>query len=180
MLKNIWQIITLVFIMSFLVLFQFSFISALPNPFRQFNLVLVILMFILFFLDFRTALISALSAGFWLDVASFNFFGLYLLIFFIVLLLAEWILRNWLTNRSFYALLVLMVSMTFVYNLLTAIILYLFSSNYATFFMGQSHFWLMLAYQIMWNFLSALILFNLAALLSKRIKPFFLEKKSFV
>ena len=180
MLKNIWQIITLVFIMSFLVLFQSSFISALPNPFRQFNLVLVVLMFTLFFIDFRTALISALAAGFWLDVFSFNFFGLYLLIFFIVLLLAEWILKNWLTNRSFYALVALMIVATFVYNLLAAIILYLVSSNYTTFFLLQSNFWLSLVYQIIWGVLSALILFNLAALLSKRIKPFFLEKKSFI
>jgi rod shape-determining protein MreD len=180
MLKNIWQIIILVFILSFLVLLQFSFISALPNPYRQFNLILIVLLFILFFLDFRVAVISALIVGFWMDIISFNFFGFFLLIFFSVLWLAQWILKNWLTNRSFYSLVVLMVSMTVFYNLLAAIILYLVGSDYNNFFLLQSHFWLTLVYQSFWSFIAALILFNLAALLLKRIKPFFLEKKSFV
>jgi len=166
--------------MSFLVLIQFSFVSSLPDPFRQFNLVLVALMFFIFFLDFRIALISALIGGFWMDVASFNFFGFYLLIFFSVLLIAQWILKDWLTNRSFYALLALMLGMTFLYNIFAATILFIISSNYSTFFLFQSHFWLILAYQCLWSVLSSLILFNIAALLSKRIKPFFLEKKSFI
>ena len=166
--------------MSFLVLIQFSFISSLINPFRQFNLILVVLIFILFFIGFRVALISALISGFLMDIISFNFFGFYLLIFSSILLLAEWILRDWLTNRSFYTLLVLMFGMTVFYNLLAATILYLVGSNYNTFFLWQSHFWLTLAYQIIWSFVASLILFNLAVMLSKRIKPFFLEKKSFV
>jgi len=89
MLKRIWQLIILISVISFFVLLQFSFISALPNPFRQFNLILVVLIFILFFLDFRLSLISALIAGFWLDIISFNFFGFYLLILFATVLLAD-------------------------------------------------------------------------------------------
>jgi cell shape-determining protein MreD len=180
MLKNVWQILILVGIISFLALLQFSFISSLPNPFRQINLLLIVLIFILFFLDFRIASISALIAGFWLDVMSFNFFGFYIIIFFLCLLFAEWILKNWLTNRSFYSLLAIMVGTTFFYNILAAIILYVSSTDYAVFFLVQKNFWLAVAYQSAWSFLSALILFNLAVLVSKRIKPFFLEKKSFV
>lgn len=178
MLKRIWQVLVLVAVISFFVLLQFSLISALPNPFRQFNLVLVVLIFILFFLDFRLSLISALIAGFWLDVISFNFFGFYLLILFATLLLAQWILKNWLTNRSFYTLISLMLSLTFFYNLLAATILYLVSADSGTFFLWQSHFWSTLAYQILWSFLAALILFNIAVASSKKIRPFFLEKKS--
>ncbi len=180
MAKRISQIIILVFVVSFLALLQFSFISALPDPYRQFNLILILLTFILFFLDFRVALISALVAGLWLDVLSFHFFGFYLIIFFSTLFLAQWILKNWLTNRSFYTLLALMVGLTVFYNLLAAIILSLISSSHSTFFLLESHFWLTLAYQSIWSFLSALILFNLAGLLSRRIKPFFLEKKSYI
>jgi len=180
MLKNVWQILILVVAISFLALLQFSFVSSLPNPFRQINLLLIILVFILFFLDFRVASISALVAGFWLDVMSFNFFGFYIIIFFICLLLAEWILKNWLTNRSFYSLLVIMVSTTFFYNILAAAVLYIFSTDYTVFFLWQKNFWLTVAYQSIWSFLLALILFNLAALISKRIKPSFLEKKSFM
>lgn len=180
MLKKIWQILILIGIISFLALLQFSFISSLPNPFRQINLLLIVLIFVLFFLDFRIASISALIAGFWLDVMSFNFFGFYIIVFFVCLLFAQWILKNWLTNRSFYSLLVIMVSTTLVYNILASSIMYISSTDYATFFLWQKNFWLIVAYQSLWSFLSALILFNVAVLVSKRIKPFFLEKKSFV
>jgi len=180
MIKRIWQIFILFFSLSFLALLQFSFISALPDPYRQLNLILIILTFILFFLDFYTALLSALIAGFWLDVLSFHFFGFYLLIFLGTLFLAQWVLKNWLTNRSFYTLVALMVGLTVFYNFFAAAILSLLSSNLDTFFLLQSHFWITLAYQSLWSFLAALILFNLATLVSKRIKPFFLEKKTFV
>jgi len=180
MIKRIWQIFILFLSISFLALLQFSFISALPDPYRQLNLILIILTFILFFLDFYTALLSALIAGFWLDVLSFHFFGFYLIIFFGTLFLAQWVLKNWLTNRSFYTLIALMVGLTIFYNLLAAAILSLLSSSLYAFFLWQSHFWITVAYQSFWSFLAALILFNLATLVSKRIKPFFLEKKTFV
>lgn len=178
MLKHIWQIAILIAVISFFVIFQFSFISALPNPFRQFNLVLIVLIFILFFLDFRLSVFSSLIAGFWLDILYFNFFGFYLLILFIMVLLAQWILKNWLTNRSLYTLLALMVGLTFFYNLLAAFILFLVSSDLSSFFLWQSHFWLKVLYQIVWSFTSSLVLFNLALASSKKIKSFFLEKKS--
>lgn len=180
MLKHIWQISVLVFILSALTWLQFSLISALPDPYRQFNLVLIVLIFTLFFLDFRLALISALITGFWLDVLSFHFFGFYLIIFFLILLLAEWILKNWLTNRSFYTLLALAAGLTFLYNILAATVLYLFSAEYTTFFLFKSSFWTIVAYQCLWSLGAALIFFNLAAVISKRIKPVFLEKKSFI
>jgi cell shape-determining protein MreD len=180
MLKSLRQIIILIFLFSGLALFQFSLISALPDPFRQFNLILIVLTFTLFFLDFRIALIAAFISGFWLDLLAFNFFGFYLLIFFSTLVLAQWILKNWLTNRSFYTLLTLMVGLTIFYNILVATILYLLDDNRNVFFIIQARFWITLVYQLIWSFISALVLFNLAALISKRIKPFFLEKKSFI
>ncbi len=180
MLKRFWQISIIIFILSALALLQFSLLSALPDPFRQFNLVLTVLIFTVFFLDLRLALISAMIAGFWLDVLSFHFFGFYLIIFFCILLLAEWILKNWLTNRSLYTLLALMIGLTFFYNILSFAMLYMFSTDFTTFFLFKSSFWLVLVYQCFWSSLSAIFLFNLAAVVTKRIKPFFLEKKRFM
>ncbi|MFA5131353.1 MAG: hypothetical protein WC467_02905 [Patescibacteria group bacterium] len=180
MLKRTGQIISVFLIVSFLVLVQFSFVSALPAPFRQFNLILTVLIFTLFFMDFRSALVAALLAGFWLDVLSFYSFGFYLLIIFASLLLAQWILKNWLTNRSLYALSALLIVITVFYNFLAAIVLYIFSSDYTAFFLTQGNFWITLLYQAGWSLLASLIFFNLAALVSRRIKPFFLEKKSFI
>lgn len=178
MAKRLGQILILVVVNLLLVLIQYSFISALPSPWRQFNLVLANLIFILFFLDFKIALLAAFSAGFFLDFLSFNFFGFYLLIFFLTLLLAQWVLKNWLTNRSFYTLAALMLGATIFYNLLAALFLYIISTDYSIIFLAQGSFWLTLFYQGMWSLLFALVLFNLAVVASKRIKPFFLESKS--
>ncbi len=178
MAKKVWQILILIGLISFLALLQFSFISSLPNPFRQINLLLITLIFILFFLDFRSSLISALIAGFWLDVMSFNFFGFYIIVFFACLLFSEWVLKNVLTNRSFYSLLVIMAGATLFYNILAAALSYVFSTEYAAFFLWQKSFWSTVAYQGAWSLLSALVLFNLAVLASKKVKPFFLDKKS--
>ena len=164
--KHFWQILILVSIISFLALLQFSFISSLPNPFRQINLLLIVLIFVLFFLDFRIASISALIAGFWLDVMSFNFFGFYIIVFFVCLLFSEWILRDWLTNRSFYSLVAIMIITTFIYNILASATIYIFSTDYSVFFLWQKNFWLVVAYQSLWGFLSAVILFNVAVLVS--------------
>lgn len=180
MLRRTGQIFILFFLLSFLAIIQFSLISALPEFFSQFNLILIFLMLVLFFLDFRVAIISTLIAGFWLGVLSFNFFGFYFITFFCTIGLAQWVLKNWLTNRSLYALFALMVGATIFYNFLAAFILYLFGADYNNFFLVQSSFWKVLAYQSIWSFLSALVLFNVAALVSKRIKPFFLQKKSFI
>lgn len=177
MLQKAWRIIIPILIMISLALFQNSFIGALASPFRQFNLLLVSLMFILFFLDLRFALLSAFSAGLFLDLVSFNFFGFYLAIFFLTILSAQWILKNWLTNRSFYTLFALMVLATIFYNFLAALALYLAGTG-GSLFLFRGSFWLTLGYQILWSAVFALVMFNLAAALSKRIKPFFLESKS--
>lgn len=178
MVKRWGQILILIVVILAIVLIQYSFISALPSPWRQFNLILVHLIFILFFLDFRISLLAAFIAGLFLDFLSFNFFSFYLILFLATLLLVQWILKNWLTNRSLYTLLVLMLSATIFYNIVAATLTYFLSANSTIFFLSQASFWLTLIYQTMWSFLFSLILFNLAAVVSKRIKPFFLERKS--
>jgi len=178
MLKHVWQIVILTVIIIGLVLFQYSFVSALDNPWQQLNLVLSSLIFILFFLDFRISLIAAFIAGLLLDLTSFNFFGFYLLIFFTSLVLAQWILKNWLTNRSFYALLALVLSVTFFYNILAALILYLVDASYHFLSIWRGSFFINILYQSIWGFLFVVIFFNLMVSLSKKIKPFFLESKS--
>ena len=177
MVRKVWQTIILILIMTGLALVQNSFIGALASPFRQFNLLLSSLIFILFFLDFRLALLSVFIAGFFLDLISFNFFGFYLLIFFLTIIAAQWVLKNWLTNRSFYTLLALMILAAIFYNLLAALALYLAGSG-GSLFLWRMRFWLTLAYQSFWSGVFALVMFNIAAALSKRIKPFFLEGKS--
>jgi len=178
MLKSIWQTIILVLIIITLVLVQNSFIGALSNSFRHFNFLLFVLIFILFFLDLRLALLSTFTASIFLDLISFNFFGLYMLVFFTTIIIAWYILKNWLTNRSLYTLLTLLAFAIIFYNFIAALAIYLAGENVTLSFLWRADFWLAIIYQITWSSIFALIMFNLAANVSKRIKPFFLENKS--
>lgn len=177
MLKKIGQIIFFFILSSAVAICQFSLINSLPGIWGQINLVLVAAIFTLFFFDWRSALFYAAVSGFWLDLMSFEFFGLYLGALFITSILAHIILKNFLTNRSFYSFFTLITLATIIYNILISVLFYFSFSAGGSSLFAHSSFYLALAYQIIWSLFLALGLFNLAAILTKRFKPFFLVKK---
>jgi len=160
-------------------IFHASFISALPPFFSAINLSLILLFFILLFVDFKTALIASVILGFCLDVFTFSFFGFNLLSFLFSILVVNFLLVNWLTNRSLYSFLALSAIGTLVYNFSLYILLFFWQSGQAedSFFLFNSSFWISLSRQILWSLIFMILFFNLANSLSKRLKPFFLEKK---
>lgn len=177
MFKKIGQII-IFFILSVIVaVCQFSFINALPGIWGQVNLVLVVGIFALFFFDWRSALFYGAVSGFCLDLMSFEFFGLYLASIFLTIIISHLILKNLLTNRSFYSFFTLITTATIIYNILLAIFFYFsFNDQVSSLFINSS-FYLAVVYQIIWSLFLALALFNLATFLTKSFKPFFLVKK---
>lgn len=175
--KKIVPIIVFILFGLAAALIQFSFIFTLPSFFSSLNLVVIILIFTLFFWDFRSAIWAAAIIGFWLDLFSFNFFGLYLWTLFLTAVLSHWILNAWLTNRSLYSFLLLILIATAAYNLLVGGFFYFSAYDARTFFLGSANFWLDVGYQAAWSILAALLMFNLAGLATKRLQPFFLEKK---
>lgn len=168
------------FILGFflIAIFQFAAIANWPFFFSQLNVVLIFLIFCLFFLGRRAAIIGALASGFFLDIFSFHFFGLYIISFFLVVMAAERISIGLLTNRSLYSFCLLILISTLAYNLIVNLLSLLSLSVTSGFFLGQKDFWLPLAYQGIWSLLSAVLLFNLATLLTRSFQPFFLEKES--
>ena len=177
MTKKIWQLSVFVLLIVASATLQFSFISALPSWFSQINLVLIAVIFTLFFFDFRAALGAALIGGFWLDLFSFNFFGFHLFLLFLTVLLARWIARGWLTNRSLYSLMFLILAATIGYNLIIGSMTYFFRYDSVRFFLWQREFWLTVVAQSAWSELAALLMFNIAGTLTRRFQPFFLENK---
>ena len=177
MFKKIWRVTLLVLFLSLIAIVQFSFIAVLPSFWRQLNLVLIVMIFILFFFDLETALVAAFISGFWLDILAFNFFGFYLFALLLTLILAQWLATTRLTNRSFYSFLLLMLASAVAYNLITGLLRYFFTSAGGVFFLASGAFWLALLYQAGGNFISALLLFNIVGALTRRLQPFFLEKK---
>jgi cell shape-determining protein MreD len=177
MLKKIGQIFFLVLLLSGVAIVQFSFIFPLPTIYSQINLAAIVLVFNLFFFDFRSALYASLILGFWLDLYSFNFFGFYLLLFFFTILLANWILKTWLTNRSLYSFLLLILLAALAYNLFSGFLSYFSGTSSGGFFLWRASFWSNLFYGALWSELAGLLMFSLAGALTRRFQPFFLEKK---
>lgn len=175
--SKIWQVLIFIGLVSVLTLGQLSFVLALPDFFKAINLVLIFLVFSVFFYDLRVALGFALASGLWSDLLSFHFFGFYIIVLFLSALLTAWILTNWLTNRSLYSFLLLIIASTLIYNFLVGLLSYLFVYDHGQFFLFQSSFWLFFLYQIAWSGLAALLLFSLAGVFTKRFKPFFLERQ---
>ena len=164
---------------SLIAIFHSSFISALPPFFSAINLSLILLLFVLLFTNLNTALITSVLLGFWLDISTFSFFGLNSFSLFISILAVNFLLTNWLTNRSLYSFLALSVIGTIVYNFLFYILLFFWQGSIGAniFFLFSASFWTSLLWQIIWSAAFMLLFFNLANSLSKHLKPFFLEKK---
>lgn len=177
MFKKVWPFIFLFLIISFSVWLQVSLIFAWPSFFNQINLVLIVLIFTLFFFDFSSSLQAVIISGFWLDIYSFNFFGFYLIFFFLTILLADWILTSWLTNRSLYSFLLLIILTTLSYNIIINLFWYFYNSNSSGFFLWQDSFWYAVSWQMVWGALAALLMFNLVGFVARRFQPFFLKNQ---
>ncbi|MCX6794383.1 MAG: hypothetical protein NTY31_00055 [Candidatus Falkowbacteria bacterium] len=177
MLKKIGQIFFLVLLFSGVAIVQFSFVLALPSVFNQINLTVIVLVFTLFFFGLRPALYAAIILGGWLDLYSFNFFGLYLLLFCLTVILVNWILKAWLTNRSLYSFLLLMLIATLTFGLASGFLFYFSGASSGGFFLWSGAFWSKLFYQAVWSELAGLLLFSLTGATARRFQPFFLEKR---
>ena len=177
--RRVGQIIVLILFATAAAWLQFFLIGAWPSFFGQLNLVLLVLIFTLFFFDLSTALWLALVLGLWLDSLSFHFFGLFMIGLCLTAFGTQFALKNWLTNRSLYSFTVLLLGATVLYNFLTGLLIYLGRPAGVYFFLGRSDFWLNLAYQLRLDLLAALFLFHLAAVLTRRVKPFCWKKSAF-
>ena len=88
------------------------------------------------------------------------------------------VLENWLTNRSLYSFLLLtfigVVAEALIYNFLLLILDW--SSSAGKFFLVSGSFWRELAGNIVISLILVGLFFNLLALASRRLKPFFLKR----
>ncbi|MDD5291028.1 MAG: hypothetical protein PHZ04_02820 [Patescibacteria group bacterium] len=158
---------------------QVSFIAALPLGMSYFNLILVAIIFILTLSGFRLSLWWALGAGFLLDIYSFFPFGVYLISLFFTVLLANFLLANFFTDRSLYSSIALTFFSTLFYSLLFFLLAFLFSfPEIKISTLAGKEFWLALGYQSFFNLLFVFLLFYIVNFASKRLKPVFLDRPS--
>lgn len=86
---------------------QISFIGGLPGIAGDLNLALVVLIFILGFSGFGPAMFWAFGMGFLFEVFSFLPFGAYLFSLIATVIIANFLLNYFFTNRSVYSFLAL-------------------------------------------------------------------------
>jgi hypothetical protein len=162
----------------FVFFLQIGLINTLPYGFNRINLVLLFLVISLFFLDLNKALILAVILGGWLDIFSFNLFGVNMLVNFLVVLMADFMLVNWFSHRSAYSFLALTFFSSLFYNFSFYLFLFIFSFfQEKSFFLWSGNFWLGLSYELLWSLGLVFVFFVAINLTSNRLKPAFLDKK---
>jgi len=163
----------------FLVICQLSFIGGLPWLFNKLNLILIVLIFILGLKDLKTALWWSIGVGFLFDVYSFSPFGFYLISLLFTVLVINFLLTSFLTDRSLYSFLALTFFATIFYEFFLNLIIYMgnFFIARTNFFILTREFWANISVQIILNLLTVFILFYVVSFLSQRLKPVFLIRK---
>ncbi len=160
----------------FLFIWQIAFVSALPSWFSNINLILVFLILLLGFSSFKQTLLWAWPLGILLDMYSFSFFGLNIINLTIILLLANFLLKNFLTNRSLYVFLTIAFLVSFVYESLIYLEIYMinFLTGEKVFINFSTYFWFDEFSKIALNMFFVLVFFYLFGFFSKKFKPMFL------
>lgn len=162
----------------FIVTFQVSFISALPGSFSNINILLIFLVYILIISDLNIALIYALACGLVMDILSFYYFGVYSISFVVTLIVVNFLLVNFFTNRSLYAFLALIISAS-ILNFLFLVsmnngIIFIFGGDYIS---ANQEFFLSVAKQIVFNVSFMFVIFYLTNFLNNSFRPVFLVNK---
>ncbi|MFH1822665.1 MAG: hypothetical protein ABH830_03110 [Patescibacteria group bacterium] len=166
------------FFLIILIIIQLAFINGLPGWFNKLNLVLIILIYILSFKDLKIAIFWTIGAGFLLDAYSFLPFGFYVISLFLSILLADFLLINFFTNRSLYSFLAITFFSLILYEIILnlLIIIWQFFISKVAFFLFLKEFWLNLSIRLLINLIFVFILFYLINFVSLKLKPVFLIK----
>lgn len=108
-----------------LILIQIIHLSLLPTlPFLHYlNLPLVVLVLMAFTANRTTCLIWFLALGFLMDTWSFHFFGMYIFIYTFIMVIVVLALDNFITNKSLYAYLFLLLIAILLFDLFWLIVL---------------------------------------------------------
>lgn len=171
------KIITNIILIIGLVAAQIFLISSLPSLAGDLNLVLVVLIFILGFLNFNFAVWWSLGIGFLLEIFSFQPFGAYLFSLSLTIIIANFFLNYFFTNRSLYSFLALTGLATMIFEFIFSFLGSIFSQVSSFAWITAGDFWFFLFKQAGLNLLSAFIIYYIIHILGRNLKPVFLLKK---
>ncbi|MBI2459427.1 MAG: hypothetical protein HYV53_02650 [Parcubacteria group bacterium] len=168
------KIITNIILIIVLAVVQISLISALPGLAGNLNLVLVALIFILGFSSLDFAAWWTIGLGFLLEIFSFLPFGAYLISLSLTLMIANFLLNYFFTNRSLYSFLALTGLATVIYELIINFFVLIFMEINLPAALTAGNFWFSKLEQIGLNLLLAVIIYYIIHFLGRNLRPVFL------
>lgn len=170
------KIITHIILIISLAVAQISLISGLPGSLGNLNLALVVLIFILGFSGFASAASWIIGLGFLLEIFSFLPFGAYLLSLSLTVIVANFLLNYFFTNRSLYSFLALTGLATIIYEAIINFFVFIFVETNSAVASVVGNFWLAALERIGENLLLVLVIYYIIHFLGRNFKPVFLKK----
>jgi rod shape-determining protein MreD len=167
-------LIQLVVFLIMLVL-QISFLSNFNLYIRSFNLILVILVFLVLLVDPVRYLGFAVIAGLLFDMHSGLSFGVFMVTFLVTAVAIGILSENMFTNRSLYSLLVLGVIASVVYDLIFLLVVGLIYLVGASEIFVSGQFWQSILFQAINSVILVAVGFWLVNKFSNKFKPTFLR-----
>lgn len=176
LINNIFKILLSLILAVIIVIIHFSLIRFLNYPWNLLNLLIPTIIFLFILSNHYLAWSFALFSAYLLDISSFHFFGFYIISYLLIIFLINSWLRNWFTRHSIYSFLALGFLTVIAQNLIYYILL-IISSNQNLLLIIKLDFWLDLVYQALGVVFIVAILFYLTLKFSRKLKPFFLNRK---
>ncbi len=172
-------IIANLFFIIILFLIQANFLSGLP-VLNNLNLILIISIFILSLRGLEFSINWLLAIGFLLDIYSFLPFGVHLVSFCLAVILINFLLVNFFTNRSLFSYLALVVCATIFYEIFSqAMVNFLnFIGGRELFFSFNQNFFKAELAQLILNLILTALIFYSLNFFNIKLRPVFLFKKS--
>lgn len=119
MIKNIFIIILIVF----LALFQIGFLNEFSSISKFSNLLLIFLIFLTFKRQKNIPILYILITGLIMDISSIYFFGFYTIVLLITALAIKYLQTKYINQKTYYGLLIISLLGTFVYFILSLMLI---------------------------------------------------------
>jgi len=150
-----------------------TLMGSLPFGLYRFHLFPIALVFVLLLSNLRVASWWVLGGGLVLEIFSFRPFGAYLFLLFFTLVVIEFLLDKFITNRSVYSIIIITVVVTLIWDIA------FFISDYRAGIASFSfNYWIrVIPWSLVINIIGAGIIFYIINALSKRLRPVFLSFK---
>jgi len=164
------------FLLLIICIIQIAFIDNLPSFFASLNLILVSIVLAFVFLDLEVVLWCTFILGCILDIYSFEFFGIFTLLFLNTALVIYNLFRKFFTHRNLSSILAVVFISTCFYNFFLNLILFfsqILVSSTRDFF--SKIFWFSLSSEIILNLCTTFFFYYLISFGMRKFRSLFVN-----